>query len=74
MKRDEGASDVVILRDVRVAERLSCSRQTVWRLAKTLPGFPQPVKLTAGVTGWVESEINDFITNRVAQARGQAGE
>lgn len=59
-----------ILRDVRVAEKIGCkSRATVWRKAKADPSFPQPVKVSEGITGWIESEVDAYLARRVAEAR-----
>jgi prophage regulatory protein len=54
------------LRDKDAAAKCAMSRQSVWRLAKTLPGFPQPVKLTAGVTVWLEHELDAWLAARTA--------
>lgn len=59
-----------ILRDVRVAEKIGCkSRATVWRKAKADPDFPQPVSISSGITGWVESEVDAYIERKIAEAR-----
>lgn len=59
-----------ILRDVRVAEKIGCkSRATVWRKAKSDPDFPQPVKVSEGITGWIESEVDAYLVRRIAAAR-----
>lgn len=61
-----------ILRDVRVAEKIGCkSRATVWRKAKAEPDFPQPVSISAGITGWIEDEIDAYIRRKVAEARAK---
>lgn len=33
--------------------------------------FPKPVRLTARTVGWLESEITDWINQRVAASRNQ---
>lgn len=60
-----------ILRDIQVGEKLAYSRATVWRRAKTDPDFPQPVKLSAGRTGWIEAEVDAYLAAKVAEARQQ---
>lgn len=61
-----------ICRDIKVAERLGCSRATVWRKAKTDPDFPQPVKFSPGITGWIEAEVDAYLERKVAEARERA--
>ena len=40
------------LTDSQIAERWGVHRTFPWRQAKKLPEFPQPVKLSEGVTRW----------------------
>jgi prophage regulatory protein len=59
-----------IIRDVRVAEKIGCkSRATVWRKAKSDASFPQPVKVSEGITGWIEAEVDAYLERLVAEAR-----
>ena len=67
----------VILRVKQVAERLSISPSTVWYKANPKsrhhdPAFPKPFKVSASVTGWLESEVNDYI-GLLAAARNREG-
>ena len=53
---------------VRVAglsQMLSVSRSTIWRWVNTKHDFPQPVRLTKGVTVWSVEEINNWIEKNV---------
>lgn len=43
--------------DQSLAARLSVSRQTIWRLVKSDPTFPKPIRLTPGCTRWLLSEV-----------------
>lgn len=43
--------------DQGLAARLSVSRQTIWRLVKSDPTFPKPIRLTPGCTRWLLSEV-----------------
>ncbi|MCW3780267.1 helix-turn-helix transcriptional regulator [Defluviimonas salinarum] len=43
--------------DKQIAERWGVHRVTPWRLAKSVEGFPQPVKLSANVTRWKLADI-----------------
>lgn len=59
-----------IIRDVRVAEKIGYkSRVTVWRKAKTDSDFPQPVRISAGLTGWIESEVDAYLASKIADSR-----
>lgn len=67
----------VILRVKQVAERLSISPSAVWYKTNPKsrhhdPAFPKPFKVSASVTGWLESEVNDYI-GRLAAARNREG-
>lgn len=67
----------VILRVKQVAERLSISPSAVWYKANPKsrhhdPAFPKPFKVSASVTGWLESEVNDYI-GHLADARNGEG-
>lgn len=46
--------------DKDLAIRFRVSRQTVWRLPKSDPTFPKPIRLTAGCTRWLLSEIETW--------------
>ncbi len=50
-------AEELYLRDVEVAARFGCSRQTVWRWSRTDPHFPAPVKLGPGTTRWRLSDL-----------------
>lgn len=50
----------MLLSDVEVAEMLSVSRNTVWRWARQLEGFPQPYKI-GGASRWRKADLNKYI-------------
>lgn len=58
-----------VIRVRQVAEKFAVAPSTIWRYAKELPGFPQPVRLGPQSTAWVESEIDAYLSKRVAEAR-----
>lgn len=60
-----------ILRADQVAEKFGMGKATVWRKAKEEPDFPKPVKVSAKITGWVESEVDRYIAAKVSEARGE---
>lgn len=58
------------LRDVQVADKLGVGRSSVWNRAKNETGFPKPIRLPGGrVTGWLESEVDDYIKRVVFDSR-----
>ena len=55
-----------ILRAKAVAKRLGIPPATLWNKANPKSrhyhlDFPQPIKVSANVTGWIESEITAYI-------------
>ena len=54
-----------------VVARTGLSRSTIYvRLAEGC--FPQPVPLGARAVGWIESEVDNWIRERIAEIRGEA--
>ncbi len=54
-----------ILRLAEVMARTALKRDTVYRKVKS-GEFPAPLKLTSHASGWVESEVTDWILARAA--------
>ena len=52
----------MLLSDTELAEVMSVSRNTIWRWARGLENFPQPVKI-GGVTRWRKADIDKYITD-----------
>lgn len=64
---------MIFLSAKAVSERLGVSRSTVWRYARVgHNGFPQPVKISAGVTRWCQSEVEDWQAANVRSRQGTA--
>jgi prophage regulatory protein len=60
-----------IIRDQLVADKIGAkSRATPWRLVKSDPDFPRPLKVSPGITGWVEAEVDDYLQKKVNDSRG----
>ncbi|MEP7328159.1 MAG: AlpA family transcriptional regulator [Betaproteobacteria bacterium] len=60
-----------IIRRRRVEGKVSLSRSTIYeRIAAGT--FPAPVKLGARAVGWIESEVDDWIRERVNESRKAA--
>jgi len=49
-----------LIRIREVMDKVGIARSTVWYMVKK-GTFPKPRKLSPRVTGWVESEIDEFI-------------
>lgn len=55
-----------ILRMKQLIERTQLSRATLYVLMANDPTFPRKIKLTARTVGWLESEVDAWITSRIA--------
>jgi prophage regulatory protein len=58
-----------ILRLPAVKARTGLSRSTIY-LRVSEDRFPKPVSLGPRAVGWVESDIEDWIKDRIDQSRG----
>lgn len=61
-----------VLRVNDVASVLGVSRATIWNLANPKsrhhrPDFPRPFKISAHATGWLASEVDDYIGKLAAK-------
>ena len=55
---------IQILRAAQLAEKLSISRSTLWRWCKSKAHFPQPKKISKGVTVWFVDEVQEWLDNQ----------
>lgn len=60
------------LRLQEVERRTGLTRPTIYRRAKD-GTFPKPIRLGGNSSGWIESEIEAWLADRVAQRDAQAG-
>lgn len=58
-----------LLRLPQVIERTSLRRSTIYEMMRD-GSFPKPVKLNLRSNGWIDSEITDWVTARIADRRG----
>jgi prophage regulatory protein len=58
-----------ILRLPTVKARTGLSRSTIY-LRVSDGSFPRPVSLGARAVGWVESDIEEWISRKIRQSRG----
>ncbi len=61
----------VLLRRKQVQARTGLSRSMIYQYIKE-GAFPKPVPLGARAVGWIESEVSEWIAERVRIARGKA--
>ena len=61
-------SKILRLRDV--IERCSLSRSSIYAFMQTNK-FPKPIRLGVRAVGWLESEIESFLTERAEQRGGK---
>ncbi|RAS21508.1 helix-turn-helix transcriptional regulator [Paraburkholderia bryophila] len=59
-----------IIRIATVLERTGLKKTCIYRLIKN-GQFPSSIKLSHKCAGWVESEVNDWLNNRIASTRTQ---
>ena len=57
-----------ILKAKEVAERVSISTSQVYRLARD-GRFPQPLKITENRSGWLETEVDQWIDECIRRSR-----
>jgi len=55
-----------ILKIRKVSSKSGLSKSSIYRLAKA-GEFPQPIKLGERSSGWLESEVDQWIADRIEQ-------
>lgn len=60
-----------VLRQAEIARRLSCSRWTVRRIAKTDATFPAEREISTGIRGILEDEFDAWLRSRQPVTRSQ---
>ena len=58
-----------LLRRKEVQTRTGLARSTIYQHIKA-GTFPKPVPLVGRAVGWIESEVSDWIAQRIKTARG----
>ncbi|WNU97566.1 AlpA family phage regulatory protein [Neisseria sp. DTU_2020_1000833_1_SI_GRL_NUU_006] len=66
-----------VLRAESVARELGVSRATIWNWANPKsrhhrPDFPKPIKLSENITGWLSSEIEEYLGKLAAKREERA--
>jgi prophage regulatory protein len=60
-----------ILRIAAVRERTGLATSSIYKLMST-DDFPRPVPLGERSVGWPEHEVDDWVTNRIAERDAKA--
>lgn len=60
-----------ILRLPRVIDRVGYSRSAIYAFVSK-GGFPRPIKIGARAVGWLDSDIDAWISERVKNGHGSA--
>lgn len=58
-----------LLTDVEAAEFFRVTRNTIWRWAKEIPTFPQPVRITPATPRWRRSDLEAYIAEKASGAK-----
>jgi prophage regulatory protein len=58
-----------ILRLRQVIAKTGLARSTIYDLIKR-ESFPKPIKLAAKIVGWLENEIEEWISAQIKKSRG----
>ena len=69
-----------IIRRKQLESRLGLSRSTIYgkltpnpnRPNEYDPTFPKPIQIGSRAVGWLESEINDWLTAQIEKSRSKA--
>ncbi len=69
---DSSQREPSILRRKQVQARTGLARSTIYLNIKQ-GTFPKPIPLGSRAVGWIESEISDWIAERIRIARGKPG-
>jgi prophage regulatory protein len=59
-------ANLKVLRKQSVLDTIGVSSATLWRMCKG-GRFPKPIELGSNSVGWVESEIQDWLADRMSQ-------
>ena len=55
-----------------VQSRVGLSAPTIWRMRRA-GTFPQPVQISPGLVGWVRTEIDQWVADRIADRDAKVG-
>jgi excisionase family DNA binding protein len=55
------------------AERLNCSKSTLWRWLKEIPEFPRKVRTGIRACGFYESDVDAYLERRTEKRGARCG-
>jgi prophage regulatory protein len=67
----QAKSALTILRRKQVEARTGLSRSSIYNYIRT-GNFPEPVSIGARAVGWLESEVDSWLSVRVEKSRSAA--
>ena len=59
-----------IIRLAEVKSKTGLSRSSIYERIKD-GSMPAPIKITSHAVGWIEKEVDDWITQRIAKSRSE---
>jgi prophage regulatory protein len=68
---NQNQQGLYILRRKQVEARTGLARSTIYQHIKA-GTFPRPIPLGARAVGWLETDVNNWIAERIAMARDNA--
>ena len=68
---NQNQQGLYILRRKQVEARTGLARSTIYHHIKA-GTFPRPIPLGARAVGWLETDVNNWIAERIAMARDNA--
>lgn len=71
LSRPYVAADDMVLRIRQVADRLGVARTTIYYWVRK-GEFPKPIQLGGGSVGWLTSDVQSFLEQRVRASRQTA--
>lgn len=60
------------LSDKQIAARYGITRECVWKWARELEGFPQPIRLSPGCTRWRIADLEAWEATKGGRTTGEA--
>lgn len=78
----ESKSNIVVLRRKQVELKTGLSRSSIYAKMKKNPNrpldfdpsFPKPIHIGPKSVGWIETEINEWLTMQIEKSRGDKGD
>lgn len=64
---------VLSMEELRTAKGINYSRAHIYRLLKTDPDFPQPIRLGGNRIAFVEEEVDRYLADKVAARDAERG-